>query len=245
MGPMMLMAGVQVAQGVMSAFGARAEAKRKQNEFLHNEYIRQTNFNKQSFNEMMANVNRSIMNDRISSAAATQFGTNQAIINMIQDKQGEDVMRNYKASKAMLTNGLQGKGIDPSSGTGKALSRMNLNNTFESIKALEWNRAQSLRKNREEYGAAVSRMDLSSKLPDAYIPGVYSGPTPGQAFTSGMISAGLQGVGAYAGAAHQMGSSSVAGGGTYQQGLQGTMFGDSGTQGAGIHHSLGGRSWRG
>tara|TARA_R100000234_G_C4986885_1_gene173717 strand:- start:711 stop:1379 length:669 start_codon:yes stop_codon:yes gene_type:complete len=203
MDPFTAMAVANLAQGVFGAFGASAEAARKKAEFDRQEYIRQTQFNKKAYNEMMANVNRNIMNNRINKVAGTQYGTNKAIINILQDRQEEDVMRSYQAMQSKMDSQLTGRGIDPSSGTGQALSRMNLNNAFKNIKTLEWNRAQSLRKNKEEMEQSLSRMNLSEKAPDAYIPGVYSGATPTQALGSGLLGAGLSAGGSIAGGAFE------------------------------------------
>lgn len=195
-----------LAQGVLGAFSASAEASRKQEAFRREEFLRMQNASRQQYNTIQANVAKSRQNRRLGLAAAEQYGKNEVLLQNIYDQQTQEAMRNYSAFRATTESALTGKNIDPTSGTGKAIKRQNMKSMYKNLKAIKFNEMKAFDRNAEEYANQLARMDFSQQQPDVYHPGVYSGPTPGAALTSGLINAGLGGIGSYAGAQVTLGN---------------------------------------
>ena len=147
-----ILGGAQLAQGVLGAFSASAEARRKQEAFRREEFLRMQNASRQQYNTIQANVAKSRQNRRLGLAAAEQYGKNEVLLQNIYDQQTQEAMRNYSAFRATTESALTGKNIDPTSGTGKAIKRQNMKSMYRNLKAIKFNEMKAFdRKDRAYY----------------------------------------------------------------------------------------------
>ena len=129
MGSPWLSGGMQVIQGIMAARQQQAQAMQAQIHFEEQQFQQRWQNQMQNRNIAKANALQWMTNKKIEEAANKERAESEFYLRYNFNNETGELSRQVKQANDQLTNNLYQRGIDPSSGTGRALFRMAFNST--------------------------------------------------------------------------------------------------------------------
>ncbi len=192
--PMMMMAmiGLQAGQALLGAHAAKTQAAAAQLQFEEAEFQRRWQNQVENRNIAKKNALRWFNNSKIAEAANTQRAEEEFYIRYNWDNQAGAYGNQHKATQDELYSRITGKGIDPKSGTARAILRQQNETTKNLMADLRINTSNQLIGAERRQDQALAGRDFGYNASIPFMPGSYGGPSAGDAFSQS-LQAGLVG----------------------------------------------------
>jgi len=209
-----VMGGLALAQGVMGAMGASSEAAaqaaaqklQQQQANFKNEWAHAAEQRNQ-MRQFQANLERNALIER-------GANTDRALAEMYLDKNFQNakgtLSKQTSATNAQFLGTMQARGMGSTSGTARALLRQNMSAVSANMIALKTNYRQSYKDIENQQSQKLGQRQFSFQEQSVFLP-VTGGivDSSSSALTTGLISAGIQGVSAGVSAKLQYGKPST------------------------------------
>ncbi len=218
-----VMAGMGALQSYMGAQGAKAEAQAQRAQFEEQEFQRKWQNQIENRNIAKANAAKWMQNQRIAKVANKSRAEQEFWARYNFDNSSGFHGRQTKKLTDQLLGRLSGKGINPNSGTARAILRSATEASEESATTMRINHVNQLETIERKQGAALASRDFGFNEQIPFMPGTYGGVSPSSAFNMSLASGLVGTAGAVAGAAIQ-------GAGSNPQGAAGAVNSAGGGQ---------------
>jgi len=194
-----VMAGLQFMQAEAGANASAAEAAAQRANFEEAEFQRRWQNQIENRNVAKQNAMRWFNNKMIAETANKRRAEEDFYIRYNWDNQAGAYGKQHKAAQDELYSRLSGQGIDPNSGTARALLRQQNEASQEAMSGLRINVSNQLIGSERKQAQALAGRDFGYNEHVPFIPARYGGPDPAAAFEQSLY-AGIIG-----GAANTMG----------------------------------------
>ena len=194
------MGGMALAQGIMGAFGASSKAKaeamaaeiQQRNANFQNQWQKEAQ-DRNTMRQFQANLERNI---QIEKAANKERAMAELYLDKSFNNQKSTLSKQTAQVNAQFLAATTGRGMNPTSGTARALFRQNIESLGNNMVALKLNHRSAYQDIITQQQARLAQR-ASSIAPDlgVFIPAKGGIPdNSSAALTTGLIQAGLQGV---------------------------------------------------
>jgi hypothetical protein len=189
-----LSGGMMVVQGIMAARQQQAQAMAAKIQFEEQQHQAKWQNQIRNRNIAKANALQWMNNTKIAEAANKERAESEFYLRYNYNNETGELSRQVKQANDQLTDNLFQRGVDPSSGTGRALFRMALEKQTDAFKAGRINYANQMVSAERTQDERLGQRNFNYNSHVPFMGGGWQGADAGSVFASGAASGILGGV---------------------------------------------------